>query len=188
MSSIPNKHRPNHRTPLHPSKSLRWEGRGGEWHWDGNMPMGSKPVLRERDGMVTSAAQPAQRKSKAWAGGSRSQSLLNQDRPGMRTPPDWCLPPAWLPALPARSPPACACVCGCACLPVFRPRLLCYPRAWHLPGRLRLEQSRPGLWFGPRLVWSGLVWCLGFTRCRATGRDGPHLDPAPGTWQLAPER
>lgn len=32
VSSILNKHSPNTRTPLHPSKSLRWEGRRGEWH------------------------------------------------------------------------------------------------------------------------------------------------------------
>lgn len=135
------------------------------------MSMGAKPVLRERDGMVTSAAPEGGK-----PGWQQPQSVAAESGPARNEDPsDWCLPPA-LPAppcLPACLPPACA----CACLFVSGPRLLLYPRSWHAIARLRLEQSRPGLGLGLRLVLVGfgLVPWVHTMPCGAMRQDGMAL-------------
>lgn len=159
------------------------------------MFMGSKsPVLRARDGMVTSRTA-REKRGEPGLSDSRSQSLLIQDRHGMRTPLTGAFPPA-LPAclppappsayclslsLPARAPALCLIspACSAICAPGTQPTLLGRPswnktRSWSRSGS-RATATATG--YG----WSGLVWCLGAyvlndaVRCEVMRQDGMTL-------------
>lgn len=148
------------------------------------MFMGAKPVLRERDGMVTSAAPEGGK-----PGWQQPQSVAAESGPPRnKDPSDWCLPACLTrpPCLPA----SCLRLRLPACL-LAPPALLSAP----LQTETGTEPARPA-WAaaGPGLAWSGALGTHDAVRCDATGRDGPYLNfapapVAPGNWHLsvAPE-
>lgn len=154
-----------------PSKSLRWEGRTGvalRRRYAHGGQTGAK-----RAGWHGDFRSASQREGSLarLAGSSRSQSLLNQDRHGMRTPLTGAFRLPYPPALPACLPHACACACLIVSWPP--PALLSAHLARYCQTETGTEPARPAwvFWLWLVLVWSGLVWCLGYTRCRAMRCD-----------------
>lgn len=124
------------------------------------MFMGAKPVLRERDGKVTSAAPEGGK-----PGWQQPQSVAAESGPARNEDPsDWCLPACLTrpPCLPA------------SCLRLRLPACLLAPPALlsaHLQTETGTAPARPAWVLGCGWSWSGPVWCLGYTRCGAMRCD-----------------